>query len=87
MTVKPKRVRAKAFSQMTETSPARAVEQVRSIEMMCGFMANPKIKAAVEQSVPVSMPAEAGSLGFDIPLWVGLRVGWHLCQKLDHPPP
>ena len=59
---------------MADKSPTQAVEQVARIESMRDFMNNPAIKAAVEQSVPVSMPAEAGSLGFDIALWVGLGM-------------
>src|SRR5262245_56575194 len=59
---------------MADKSPGRALEQVRRIESICDFMSNRAIKAAVEQSVPVSMPAEAGSLGFDSPLWVGLGM-------------
>jgi hypothetical protein len=60
---------------MADKSPTQAVEQVGRIESMRDFMNNPAIKAAVKQSVPVSMPAEAGSLGFDIALWVGLGMG------------
>jgi hypothetical protein len=59
---------------MADKSPTQAVEQVGRIESMRDFMNNPAIKAPVEQSVPVSMPAEAGSLGFDIALWVGLGM-------------
>src|SRR5262249_25961163 len=35
---------------------------------------HPAIKAAVEQSSPVSMPPDHGSLDFDIPFWVGLGI-------------
>jgi hypothetical protein len=57
---------------MTDTNPARALDVVRRVEMMCDFIEHPAIKTAVGQSVPVSMPGLSGSIGFDIPLWVGL---------------
>jgi hypothetical protein len=38
------------------------------------FMENPDIVRAIEKVVPVTMPPKPGSLGFDIPLWVGLGV-------------
>jgi hypothetical protein len=50
----------------------QALNQVKRIEMLCNFLENPAIKAAVEQSVPVSTPNDPGSLGLDVPLWVGL---------------
>ena len=59
---------------MTDKNPAPALNQVKCIESIRDFMNNPAIIRAVEQSVPVSMPAEAGSLGLDIPLWVGLGM-------------
>jgi hypothetical protein len=58
---------------MADTNPARALEVVRRIEMLCDFIEHPAISnTAVAQAVPVSMPQLVGSLGFDIPLWVGL---------------
>jgi hypothetical protein len=59
---------------MGDESPARAIDQVRRIKEMCDFLELPAIKTAVEQSVPVSMPADPGSLGFDIPFWVGFAT-------------
>jgi len=59
---------------MSRKSPARAIDQVRRIEGMCDFLECQPIKDAVEQSIPVTMPADAGSLGLDIPLWVGLGM-------------
>jgi len=54
---------------MADENPALAVDQVTRIEKLCDYMeAN---KAALD-SVPVSMPHEPGSKGFDIPLWAGL---------------
>jgi hypothetical protein len=57
---------------MTDLSPARALNVVKRVEMMCDFMENPAIVNAVANAVPVSMPGLPGALGFDIPLWVGL---------------
>jgi hypothetical protein len=59
---------------MADNSPAQAINQVNQIEKLCDFLENPTIKAAVEGAVPVSMPPEQGSLGFDTPLWVGLGI-------------
>jgi hypothetical protein len=58
----------------TDTNPARAINVVRRVEMMCDFIENPAIRTAVEQAVPVTMPRAPGALGFDIPLWVGLGI-------------
>ena len=57
---------------MADRNPARALNVVVRIEMMCDFIEHPAINTAVEQNVPVSMPRAPGALGFDIPLWVGL---------------
>jgi hypothetical protein len=43
---------------------------VDRIEYLCDFI-NSVEEQAVER-VPVTMPSHVGSLGFDIPLWVGL---------------
>ena len=59
---------------MADTNPARAINVVKRIAMMCDFIENSAIKAAVEQAVPVTMPSASGALGFDIPLWVGLGM-------------
>jgi hypothetical protein len=40
--------------------------------MMCDFLEHPFVPKVIKNHVPVSMPASVGSLGFDIPLWVGL---------------
>ena len=32
------------------------------------------MQAALDHSLPVSMPHDVGSLGFDAPLWVGLGI-------------
>jgi hypothetical protein len=57
---------------MADTNPARAIELVKRIAMMCDFLENPIIMQAIENGVPVTMPRLPGALGFDIPLWVGL---------------
>jgi hypothetical protein len=59
---------------MTDTNPGRALNVINRVEMMCDFIENPAISAAVEQAVPVTMPRAPGALGFDIPLWVGLGI-------------
>ena len=59
---------------MADRNPVRALDVVRRVEMMCDFIENPAIQAAVEQAVPASMPRAPGALGFDITLWVGLGM-------------
>jgi len=59
---------------MADANSAQAINQVKCIVAMCDFFDNPSIRNAIDQSVPVSMPPEAGALGFDIPLWVGLGM-------------
>jgi hypothetical protein len=59
---------------MTDTNPARALNVVQRMVMMCAFFDHTAIKTAVEQAVPVTMPRAPGALGFDIPLWVGLGM-------------
>jgi hypothetical protein len=62
---------------MIDRNPARqrALNVIKRIEMMCDFIENPAIsKTAIAEAVPVSMPPRVGSLGFDIPLWVGLGM-------------
>jgi hypothetical protein len=54
--------------------PARALDLVKRTVMMCDFKEHPVIKEAIEQNVPVTMPRLAGSLGFDVRLWVGLGM-------------
>jgi hypothetical protein len=64
-------VRGKA---MADTNPARALDVVRRIEMMCDFIELPAIKTAAEQTVPYPVPKSVGALGFDIPFWVGFGM-------------
>ncbi len=49
------------------------LSQVSRIAQLCDFLAHPGMQAALG-SVPVSMPHDVGSLGFDTPLWVGLGI-------------
>jgi hypothetical protein len=58
---------------MVEENPARAIDVCQRIAMMREFIETIQ-KDAVEKYVPVSMPPSVGSLGFDIPLWVGLGI-------------
>lgn len=57
---------------MADRNPGRALEVVRLVEMMCDFIESPATRTAVDQFVPVTMPRDVGSLGFDVPLWAGL---------------
>ena len=50
------------------------LSQVSRIAQLCDFLAHPGMQAALDHSVPVSMPHDVGSLGFDTPLWVGLGI-------------
>jgi hypothetical protein len=59
---------------MADTNPARALDVVRRIEMMCDFIELPAIKTAAEQTVPYPVPKSVGALGFDIPFWVGFGM-------------
>jgi hypothetical protein len=49
------------------------LSQVSRIAQLCDFLAHPGMQVALG-SVPVSMPHDVGSLGFDTPLWVGLGI-------------
>jgi hypothetical protein len=59
---------------MADANSAQAINQVKCIVGMCDFFENPPIRNAIDQSVPVSMPPDPGSLNFDIPFWVGLGM-------------
>jgi hypothetical protein len=50
------------------------LSQVDRIAQLCDFLAHPGVQAALDHSVPVSMPYDVGSLGFDTSLWVGLGI-------------
>jgi hypothetical protein len=50
------------------------LSQVDCIAQLCDFLAHPGMQAALDHSLPVSMPHDVGSLGFDAPLWVGLGI-------------
>jgi hypothetical protein len=56
---------------MADKNPSRAITVAQRIEMMCDFLEHPLITQAIENGVPVTMPRSPGSLGFDVPLWVG----------------
>jgi hypothetical protein len=56
------------------TGKGSALSVVARVAMMPGFIENPKVQQAVTESVPVSMPSDPGSLGFDIPFWAGLGL-------------
>jgi hypothetical protein len=50
------------------------LSQVDRIAQLCDFLAHPGMRSALDDSVPVSMPHDVGSLGFDTHLWVGLGM-------------
>ena len=70
---------------MADRNPAHALDVIRRVEMMCDFIENPAIIAAVEQAVPVCMPRLPGALGFDVTLWVGLGMAglWAALDKFS----
>src|SRR6266581_99984 len=49
-----------------------ALNQIDRIALLCDFLTHPEIQTAINRSVPVTMPHDIGSLGFDTHLWVGL---------------
>jgi hypothetical protein len=51
-----------------------ARNQIRLIEQACDFLEHSRIQEMADKHVPVTMPRDIGSLGFDIPLWMGLGV-------------
>jgi hypothetical protein len=57
---------------MADKNPSRAIDSAKRIVWLGDFMETPEIKTAYERLIPVSMPALVGSLGVDVPLWVGL---------------
>ena len=74
----PKRVRrasldyddfAKQANTMeSDSNPARAINVVRRVAMLCDFIEHPGIKSVYDGGQPVSMPPLPGTLGFDVPL-------------------
>jgi hypothetical protein len=55
---------------MADKNPAQAIDMIKRTEMLCDYMEN--TKKAVLALIPVTMPADPGSLGFDASHWVGL---------------
>ena len=53
---------------------SRGLNQVHRIASLCNFLDHSEIKTAIDRSVPVTMPPDRGSLGFDTPLWIGLGI-------------
>jgi len=49
-----------------------ALNQIDRIALLCEFLTHPEIQTAIDRSVPVTMPHDIGSLGFDTHLWIGL---------------
>ena len=80
----PKRVRSaslddddfakQANTMESDSNPARAINVVRRVAMLCDFIEHPGIKSVYDGGQPVSMPPLPGTLGFDVPLWVGLGM-------------
>jgi hypothetical protein len=40
--------------------------------MLCDFLEHPSLVIAAQSASPVTMPPTVGSMGFDIPIWLGL---------------
>jgi hypothetical protein len=57
---------------MSDKNPAQAIAMIERIAMLCNFMENQDVKKSIQALIPVTMPPEPGSLGFDIPQWAGL---------------
>src|SRR5690349_10678700 len=51
-----------------------AINQVSQIESLCRFLENPDTQRAVDIVVPVCMPRDIGSLGFDVPVFASLGI-------------
>jgi hypothetical protein len=51
-----------------------ALKQIDRIAQLCDFVEHPGIRKAIDDSVPVTMPQDLGSLGFDVHLWVGFAI-------------
>lgn len=49
-----------------------AASQVNRIAMLYDFLRQPSLAAAAQSASPVTMPPTLGSMGLDVPLWVGL---------------
>src|SRR5262245_47647451 len=56
------------------TNPSKALDLVHRIEMVCNFTEGEPMRKAIADGVPISMPQDIGSLGFDVPLWCGLGI-------------
>lgn len=56
------------------TSYSLAVNQVERIAQLCDFLEQPALLEVIKISIPVTMPADIGSLGFDTGLWVGFGL-------------
>ncbi len=59
---------------MSGEDVSNALNQIHRIVSLCNFMEHRGIKETVNKYVPVKMPPDVGSLGFDIPMWVGLGM-------------
>jgi hypothetical protein len=52
---------------------AQAINVTQRVEQLCDFIEHPAVQKALLE-VPVSMPHDFASLGFDPTLWVGLGI-------------
>jgi hypothetical protein len=57
---------------MSDKNPAQAITMIERIAMLCDFIENQDVRKSIQALIPVTMPPEPGSLGFDIPQWAGL---------------
>jgi hypothetical protein len=51
-----------------------ATSQIKRIEMLCDFLEHPALVSVASSASPVTMPPTVGSMGFDVPTWVGLGI-------------
>jgi hypothetical protein len=58
---------------MASLNPAQAISVAQRVEQLCDFFGHSAVQKALED-IPVSMPPDFGSLGFDRALWVGLGI-------------
>jgi hypothetical protein len=58
---------------MASLNPAQAISVAQRVEQLCDFFGHSAVQKALE-GIPVSMPPDFGSLGFDRALWVGLGI-------------
>jgi len=51
-----------------------AQAQVHRVALLSDFLEHPALSTAATSASPVTMPPTLGSMGFDVPLWLGFGV-------------